>query len=189
MSEPKEAYIELVKSCWPFCTLLLSLSCFTWVHGEDVDGFSVKKVNHEYIDLQGNTTGAIGSFVLKARYQKEIESTPQVTGMRFHVMWGAPSENPITVKLETRGVDGDTGKETRQSWIKSYPIDADRGTTVFDITGESWKKQGKMMAWRATLLQGEQVMAERKSFLWDDVLRTSQKETKEQKSEQPIPKD
>jgi hypothetical protein len=189
MSEPKEAYIEPVKSCWRFCTLLLSLGSLVLVHAEDVDGFSVKKVNHEYIDLQGNTTGEIGSFVLKARYQKEIESTPKVSGMRFHVIWGAPSDNAITVKLETRGLDGDTGKETRQSWTKSYPVDADRGPAVFDITGESWKKQGKMMAWRATILQGEQVMAQRKSFLWDDALRTSQKEDTEQKSEQPIQKD
>lgn len=166
-----------MKPCWYWYALLLSLSCFALVHGEDVNGFSVKKVNHEYIDIQGNATDAIGNFSLKARYQKEIESTPRVSGMRFHVMWGAPSDRPISVKLETRGLDGNTGKEIRQAWVQAYPIDAHRGTTVFDIIGESWKKQGKMMAWRATLWQGGQVMAERKSFLWDDSLRTSQKET------------
>jgi hypothetical protein len=192
MSELKEAYIELVKPCWRVCTILLFLSSFVLVRGEDVDGFAVKKVNHEFIDLQGHSTDAVGSFVLKARYQKELESTPRVSGMRFHVMWRAESSpnTGLTVKLETRGLDGDTGKETRQSWIKLYPVGSDLdGTTVFDITGESWKKQGKMIAWRTTLLHGEQVMAERKAFLWDDTLRTSQKETKEQKSEQPIQKD
>lgn len=192
MSELKEAYIELVKLCWRFSTILFLLSILVLVRGEDVDGFSVKKVNHEFLDLEGNATGIIGSFAAKARYQREIESTSQVSGMRFHVLWKAESSpsKGLTVKLETRGLDGNSGKETRQFWVKSYPIGSSLdGTTVFDITGESWKKQGKMMAWRATLLQGDAVMAERKSFLWDDTILASQKETKEQKPEQPIQKD
>ena len=138
---------------------------------ENVKGYAVKKVNHEFVNLEGNTTDIIADSVAKARYQKKLEDSNQITGMRFHIHWAAPStlKEDLTVKLDIQGYDAGSQQPTIQSFSKIYTkVEGFSGWAVLDITESSFKRMGKMMAWKVTLLHEGHPMATRKSFTWDD---------------------
>lgn len=140
------------------------------VNQENVKGYAIKKVNHEFVDLQGNATDVIADSVAKARYQKDLEGQ-HVTGMRFHIHWTAPStlKEDLTVKLDIQGYDAGALQSNVQSFSKVYTkVEGFSGWAVLDITESTFKRMGKMMAWKVTLLHDGHAMAARKSFTWDD---------------------
>lgn len=134
-------------------------------------GYKVAKVNVEYLDAEGNTTSAIGDLVAKARYQRELERNGKYSGIRFVIIWKAPSTPTpnLVIKLEAKGVDGKTGRENSAIRLRAYPQKSHfSGWAILDIEGESLKRLGRLKSWKVTILQNDQPMAERKSFLWQD---------------------
>jgi len=142
--------------------------------------YEVMKVNHEFLDHKGDTHQEIADLVAKARYQRDLEETGKYSGIRFIIHWQAPSSEipKFAVKLEARGFDAGSGRETIQTFNKDYPkTPGFSGWTTLDIKGDSLKHLGKLMAWKVTLLENGQPVASRKSFTWDDSLVTSRKTT------------
>jgi hypothetical protein len=141
--------------------------------------FEIAKVNHAFLDHDGRTADEPGDFVSKARYQRKMSSSPELTGMRFHIHWRAPVElKNFTVKLEVRGLDAGSGNEIVETLTKIYPkTENHSGWAIIDITDNTWKKLGKLMAWRVTLLQDGEEMTAKKSFTWDDAFLTSHRPT------------
>jgi hypothetical protein len=134
------------------------------------EGYKVSKVNREFIDAEGNTTDEVGSLVSKAKYQRALERNRKYTGIRFFILWKAPSTPTpnLTVKLEAKGQDAQ-GRSTAASRFRTYPKKSHfSGWAILDIDGESFARFGELRAWKVTILQDGQPMAERKSFLWDD---------------------
>ncbi len=144
---------------------------------ESSSDYVIAKVNHEFIDKDGYTTLEIGDLVRKARYQGKIESDRDIQGMRFVVHWKAPSSRrpQFTVQVQARGVDFETNEETLVTVQQHYTQTPNfSGWTFLDIKGRDFKRLGKLMAWKATLLQNYKVVASRHSFTWDDTILTSQ---------------
>ena len=52
--------------------------------------------------------------------------------------------------------------------VLSQPLKSGRrgGWSAVTLDGERFKSLGKIVAWRASLLEGDKTLAERKSFLW-----------------------
>jgi hypothetical protein len=54
--------------------------------------------------------------------------------------------------------------------LKTYEAEVTAGTfsrwTQFLMTGDEYKKFGMVVAWRATLWNGDTLLSEQKSFLW-----------------------
>ena len=133
-------------------------------------GYKISKVNVEYVDAQGNTTSAIGDQVEKARYQRQLERSGKYSAIRYYILWKAPSTPTpdLAIKLEARGMDAESGHESVETLTKTYPQkDHFSGWATLDIQGEALKKFGRPRAWKATILQSNRAMAERKSFTWD----------------------
>jgi hypothetical protein len=85
-------------------------------------------------------------------------------GHYFTIFWKTSAKgSPVTVKLEY--LQAKTGptvhvKETEVASPKS------RNTTEITVVGEDYAKNGPVLAWKATLVSGGQVLGEYKSFQW-----------------------
>ena len=99
------------------------------------------------------TYGAISSEDYAARY-----------GNYYTVFWKNENKGAnLTLRLEY--TQANTGSEVKTLEI---PISnaGRRGTSEFQIIGENYATNGPVNSWKVTLLQGDQVIAEDKSFLW-----------------------
>jgi len=134
--------------------------------------WDVLKVQHEFMDSEGETASVIGDLKEKAKYQRELSlDAKKVAGIRFLVHWKAPSSQipKFAVKIEARGVVPATNEETFTQIIKLYQqTPSFSGWTTADITGNHLAKFGRVIAWKVTLLQDGRPMASRASFTWDE---------------------
>lgn len=146
--------------------------------GEE-NGYAVIKVNHEFLNAAGETHAETANLVSKARYQEALGKSGKAIGIRFVIHWKAPSDHlrNFTIKVEARGYDAGADRETTQTLVKNFPeTDTASDWAFLDITDESYKRFGKLMAWKVTLLRDDSPMAARKSFMWDDTIPAAEKE-------------
>lgn len=76
----------------------------------------------------------------------------------FYVVW--TGANITLVKFEYRQVHA-----PNEIFAKSY-VPTARRFHVFTVAGEEFQKAGRVTAWRTTLWQNQQIVAEKKSSLW-----------------------
>jgi hypothetical protein len=133
----------------------------------EASGRIVKVLPH-LLDEDGNHTVSPSLFDRDA-YQALLRANPErVTGIRYDVRWKASRANgqALTVRLELRGLfEGkfprSTTLETTVQGQKSL-----RCWTALELSGDPYLQFGKVIAWRATLWNGETLMDEYRSFLW-----------------------
>lgn len=125
------------------------------------------KVLPHYLDHKGRHALSPSLYERDA-YQAFLRANPPArSAMRFNVQWKsdvAKSPN-LKIRLEIRGTKGNaihtkTLEQAAQKngWVTSW--------TPIELTGEEYKEFGELIAWRATLWDGAQQVAEQKSFLW-----------------------
>ena len=71
----------------------------------------------------------------------------------------------MKIRLELRGV-GDQGMPTTKTFETNAPAGVFHQWTMFALAGDERKKLGAVVAWRATLWNGDQLFGEQQSFLW-----------------------
>ena len=49
---------------------------------------------------------------------------------------------------------------------REYPIAKRKGVTDFSLTGDEYKKNGRVLNWRSELYSGDQLLAYEQSYLW-----------------------
>lgn len=85
-------------------------------------------------------------------------------GYYFTIFWktDAPG-SPNTVRLEY--TQANTGATVH---VKEVPIDSPKGrnTTEITVVGEDYLANGPVTSWKASVLSGEEVIADYRSFLW-----------------------
>lgn len=125
----------------------------------------ISKVLPHYLDQQGRHTVNPSLFERDA-YQAYLRAHPEeVTGVRFDVQWSSTVyyTEALLLRLELRGsrTPGELVIEReieRRPWYQRW--------TGIDLDEESFAKLGEIVAWRATLWDGEEMLAEQRSFLW-----------------------
>lgn len=125
----------------------------------------VLKVLPHFLDQQGRHL-LHPSLYERDAYQDFLRKNPEErSGLRFDVQWKATSNVPLKLRIEMRGVLGkektSASLETtvqRRGWLSKW--------SSATLQGEEYKKFGELVAWRATLWDGDNPMAEQKSFLW-----------------------
>ena len=124
----------------------------------------VKKVLIQFLDKQGRHT-TDPSLYERDAYQAFLRAHPEErSAVRAAVHWKGPKRG-VTLRVQFRGTKGEqiTTAEVnhkvtpRRSWARWDQL-------VF--TGEDYQQFGELIAWRVTVWDGEQLLAEQRSFLW-----------------------
>jgi len=125
----------------------------------------VIKVLPQLLDLEGRHALSPSLYDRDA-YQAELRAHPEKqSGMRFATHWKATSGATLKLRIELRG--SHLGRATKalieetvrhKGWFGSWSHPA--------IRGDAFRQLGELTAWRASLWDGEILVAEQKSFLW-----------------------
>lgn len=128
----------------------------------------VMKVLPHFLDLQGRAALSPSLYDRDA-YQAVLREHPEKrSGLRFDMQWKTKGAvwSDLKLRVELRGVaQGDAAKRMilerdlqATSWFSRW--------TSMTLSGEEYKTLGEVTAWRVTLWEGDQQLAEQKSFLW-----------------------
>lgn len=127
----------------------------------------VIKVLPHFLDLKGRHALSPSLYDRDA-YQAQLRQHPeQRSAVRYDVFWKAKAASSATLKLrvELRGIA--QGNLPRQTTLEKEvkPGTFSRWTSL-TLGGDEHKNLGEVTAWRASLWDGDQLVAEQKSFLW-----------------------
>lgn len=85
-------------------------------------------------------------------------------GHYYTLSWNAPAtRSPVTVRFEYR--QSRTGERVL-TFDQVVTKVREKNKTALRITGESYHRDGRVVAWQATLLQDGRVLDQTRSFLW-----------------------
>lgn len=155
-------YCFCVKACRLYLLVLLVCApCLTgWARNAEI-----KKVLPHLVDKEGRHTLSPSLYERDA-YQEKLRLEPDLRhGLRFDVHWKARGYSQLTLRMEMRGTLENQPTTARLE----RPVKATRlfsRWSVLRLDGENYQKFGDLVAWRATLWEGDTLVAEHKSFLW-----------------------
>lgn len=87
-------------------------------------------------------------------------------GQYYTLIWNDPEGvGQGQVELIFQYQQGATASLVKRM-TKNFPADESHGTAEFAVIGEDYFKNGKVLAWKATLQRGKRVIATRQSYLW-----------------------
>jgi hypothetical protein len=127
----------------------------------------VIKVLPLFLDLKGHDAISPSLFDRDA-YQAYLRlHTNDVSAIRFDILWktSAAKDEKLKLHAELRGIGA--GGLPRQTVLeKEVTPGFFRSWTSLTLGGDELKNFGSLVAWRVTLWNGDQMLAEQKSFLW-----------------------
>lgn len=148
-------------------TCFLLLLFFSASNCSEAATAKVIKVLPHYLDLEGRHSISPSLYDRDA-YQAYLRNHPaERSALRFDIQWKAKSVDASKLKLrmELRTSKGAIGKPlvlersvNRSRWFSHW--------SALTVVGRDYEQMGDVVAWRATLWNGEQQLAEQESFLW-----------------------
>jgi hypothetical protein len=145
---------------------LLLLASFTAFAADEITGHVIKVLPF-LVDKEGRIAKSPSLFDRDAYQAYLLIHSNEVTALRYDVQWKAakvPSEN-LKLRLELRGVT-DNGTPRSQVLETNFPAGTFHQWTSLMLSGTDYKNFGSVVAWHATLWNGDQQLDEQKSFLW-----------------------
>ena len=146
---------------------LVPLVIFVLVRPPDAEAASAKiiKVLPHLLDRAGRHSLSPSLYERDA-YQAFLRKNPDsCSGLRFDVQWKAKrvAGSPLLLRVEIRGT-----KEAKPV-VLEQPAQRDRSVSRWNslrVDGDSYRRIGDVIAWRASLWEGDRLVAEQNSFLW-----------------------
>jgi hypothetical protein len=141
---------------------------FAFAHPAGAASGRVIKVLPFFLDLKGRHA-LTPSLYERDAYQLKLSQNPETrSGIMFDVHWktkGAATA-PLKLRVELRGIL--QGKAPRESVLETQIEATGRGGhwTELRLTGQKYTDFGEVTCWRATLWEGDRLLAEQRSFLW-----------------------
>jgi hypothetical protein len=132
----------------------------------------ILKVLPQYLDKKG-LTALTPSLYDRDAYQAELRKHPEMrSGFRFAIQWKArtPETKPLTLRVELFGTPLKTETPSKNSlelvvhqkhWFSHWAF--------VTIGQQDYKAYGEITAWRVTLWDGDRMLDEQKSFLWQNI--------------------
>ena len=141
-----------------------ALIVFAFAVCANAESAKVIKVLPQFLDLKGRTSVSPSLFDRDA-YQEEMRAgKTNRSALRFNVQWKARGYDALTLRIESKSMKGkEPTNRTDELPIKPGLFGQ---WTALTIAGDDYKNFGELISWRATLLNGTNVVAEQKSFLW-----------------------
>jgi hypothetical protein len=95
-----------------------------------------------------------------------MEERRQRLGQYYTLLWHDPAgagKGPVEVKfLYQQGASASRVKRMTQR----FPSEAAEGTANFAVIGDDYFKNGKVLAWKASVSRGGREIASKRSYLW-----------------------
>ena len=125
----------------------------------------IHKVLPHFVDRQGRHTLSPSLYERDA-YQAMLRLDPQLrAGLRFDVHWKARKSDALKLRVDMRGSLTNESTNVSVEMPVKPPGFLSKWSAVH-IKKEDYLRLGELRSWRATLLDGDQVLAEQRSFLW-----------------------
>ena len=87
-------------------------------------------------------------------------------GQYYTILWSDPSAaGQGNVEVIFQYQQGATASRVKRM-VKSFPATATEGTAEFAVIGSNYFDGGRVLAWKATVLRGQRVIATQQSYLW-----------------------
>ena len=126
----------------------------------------VIKVLPQYLDWNGRNSIHPSLFERDA-YQNELRANPgKRSALRFNVQWKAAwyEYEALKLRVEVKGLKGKQPASLALEQPVKPAIHFSKWTAL-TLSGEPYQNF-EMVSWRALLIEGTNVVAEQKSFLW-----------------------
>lgn len=126
----------------------------------------VIKVLPHYLDKDGRNSLSPSLYERDA-YQAQLRLHPELcSALRFDVQWKArKTTGPLKLRLELKG-SKEAAKPPRVLETSVKPGRVFSRWSALTLDRAELESFGEVIAWRATLWEGESQVAELKSFLW-----------------------
>jgi hypothetical protein len=125
----------------------------------------IVKVLPHLLDEQGRHALSPSLYERDA-YQAYLRKNPaKCFGLRFDIQWKAKAADSQALKLRIEFL----GSKEAKPFVLEQPVRRRHSFgrwSSLTLKGDDFKKVGDLVAWRATLWAGDQILAEQKSFLW-----------------------
>jgi len=149
---------------WPTLILSFWFAAAFATQSTAAEGRIIKVLPH-FLDRQGRHALSPSLYDRDA-YQAVLRKHPDKrSGLRFDIQWKAKfaGPNPMKLRIELRGTQLGEVQSLEQTVQNKGPFSRWSALTV---QNEAYEELGDVVAWRATLWDGERMIAEQKSFLW-----------------------
>jgi hypothetical protein len=149
-----------------FLMILLLLAVFPAFAGGIEKGRIVKTLPL-FLNSKGNDAVSPSLYDRDAYQAYLRQHTNEISAIRFDFLWQVenPSAAQYKLRIELRGI-GEGGKPTRSMLEAETPPPLLRRWNSMTLGGLDYRNFGELIAWRATLWRGDQLLSEQKSFLW-----------------------
>jgi hypothetical protein len=140
--------------------LILMMFAFAGVANAQPE--KIIKVLPHFLDAKGRASISPSLFDRDA-YQQELRiSTAKRSGLRFDVQWSSTYYPALVLRIEAKG------GRSREPKVLEKPVKPGNFSqwTAITLSGDDYKNFGELISWRATLVNGTNIVGEQKSFLW-----------------------
>lgn len=130
----------------------------------DASSARIIKVLPHFLDTHGRTALAPSLYERDAYQDYLLKNPGKQSGLRFDVHWKAKSVQRPLLRIEIR-----TREHFAKPLVVEQPVKQNRFFSTWSsltLEGDQFLKLGEIIAWRASLWQDDQLIAEQKSFLW-----------------------
>lgn len=93
-----------------------------------------------------------------------VEERRQKIGQYYHVIWKQPMASVEPVEIVFEYLQAGSGSKMKRL-VQSGSV-TDQHDTYFTITGNDYRKNGRVLAWRVTARQDGKIVASEQSYMW-----------------------
>jgi hypothetical protein len=151
---------------WLLATLFL-IGPLLAANASDALTGNIVKVLPLFLNLKGQDAISPSLYDRDA-YQVYLRAhTNEISAIRFDILWSTSktADTNLTLRLELRGI-GQNGVPQQTKFEQTVTPHYFRRWTSLPPAGDDYNNFGEVVAWRATLWSGPQLLSEQKSFLW-----------------------
>jgi hypothetical protein len=147
--------------------VLLLLGSLSAVSAADAITGHVVKVLPLFLDQKGRDAISPSLYDRDAYQAYLRQHTNEISAVRFDVLWkaSAVAGEKLKLRVELRGI-GAGGIPKQTALEQTVTPKFFRSWTSLKLEGADYANFGEVVAWRATLWNGDTLLGEQKSFLW-----------------------
>ena len=146
--------------------IFLALFCLAGTGlGAEQATAKIIKVLPQFLDREGRNSTAPSLYARDA-YQAMLRNRPNLrSGMQFAVQWKAHNLKTLSLRVEMRGMrTNEATTATLEMPVSKHGWFSTWSNAILE--GDKYKEFGDLRAWRVTLWNGNEQLAEQTSFLW-----------------------